>query len=472
MTQQMALLTQTLANQRAPTNTRQNQSGSSGNPRNDQECSVCSSTEHRARSCPVGDELVRDGKCIRSENGRLLLPNGNWLPRNIQGKNLKEKFEAYHNQNVSSRSTPRRDVTPPPVSNNIFEIFEETVSTGGSGAAAYHSAVETDSEDDSDRFEVLGVEAPKPKKKLRFDGVELPARKNKNPVKPTDAGTSGNTHSAPPVDTRKPTETSAPPTGPRNKTDLSRVLPNTPAPPQFQPQYRYQSPIEDPAIAKTVVNRALDIPISISQRELFAISSDVRRHIKDLTTSRKVVNDNNAVEVMQNDIIRGPTRICENCDEQVPLTVSRDSVPLRAIFPTINDKHTFECVPDTGSMVVSMRRNVWELIGIGLDDHRITMQSANRSHTETLGRLVNLKFTFGTIDVWLQVQVVEEAAYEILLGKPFFTLTSCVTHDFPDGSQHLTITDPNSDRVVTIPTFERNAKNYRKFSDTAKLGFR
>jgi hypothetical protein len=54
------------------------------------------------------------------------------------------------------------------------------------------------------------------------------------------------------------------------------------------PQYHYSTPAEDPAIVVKVVNHALDIPISITQRELLSIFPEVRKQYKELTTTRRV----------------------------------------------------------------------------------------------------------------------------------------------------------------------------------------
>jgi hypothetical protein len=83
------------------------------------------------------------------------------------------------------------------------------------------------------------------------------------------------------------------------------------------------------------------------------------------------------------------------------------------------------------------------------------MEAANSTVTETHGCLRNIRFTFNDIDIYLQVQVMPNAPYDILLGCPFYALTECITKDFANGDQHLTITDPNTRQCVTIPTQER-----------------
>jgi hypothetical protein len=57
-------------------------------------------------------------------------------------------------------------------------------------------------------------------------------------------------------------------------------------------------------------------------------------------------------------------------------------------------------------------------------------------------------------DIYLQVQVMPNAPYDILLSRLFYALTECITKDFTNGDQHLTITDPNTRQCVTIPTKE------------------
>lgn len=60
------------------------------------------------------------------------------------------------------------------------------------------------------------------------------------------------------------------------------------------------------------------------------------------------------------------------------------------------------------------------------------------------------------LDLWgpmfVQVQVTEHMNFEILLGCPFFTLTSCCTFDLPNGNQDILIMDPNLHREMQIPT--------------------
>ncbi|KAI6044152.1 hypothetical protein EDC04DRAFT_2561820, partial [Pisolithus marmoratus] len=56
------------------------------------------------------------------------------------------------------------------------------------------------------------------------------------------------------------------------------------------------------------------------------------------------------------------------------------------------------------------------------------------------------------IEAHLQIQVVDRAPFDLLLGCPFFCLLSSILRDFPDGEQSLEIRDPNSGCQLLIPT--------------------
>ena len=146
--------------------------------------------------------------------------------------------------------------------------------------------------------------------------------------------------------------------------------------------------------------------------------------------------------------------------------------PLSAVYPLISSHHKFENVLDSGSQINGIREDIWEAIGDPLLDAMMTMQSADNAQNDTLRKLRNVRFTFGDVDLYMQMQVVENAPYKVLLGKPFFALTACSTKHFPNGDEHITITNPNTGRSATILAVEHSVKNRRKLSDTGKLGWR
>jgi len=68
------------------------------------------------------------------------------------------------------------------------------------------------------------------------------------------------------------------------------------------------------------------------------------------------------------------------------------------------------------------------------------MQSANRTVERTLGLARNVPFSFGAITIYLQVHVIKDPAYKVLLGRPFDVLTGSIVVNSTDGGQTVTIT--------------------------------
>ena len=94
----------------------------------------------------------------------------------------------------------------------------------------------------------------------------------------------------------------------------------------------------------------------------------------------------------------------------------------------------------------------------------MTMESANGSCDRTMGLLPNLWVIIGECDVYLQVQIIESALFEMLLGCLFFTLAQASTWYFFSGDSHITLLDPNS-----VMNIEWDYSYYQPWSDNEWL---
>ena len=70
----------------------------------------------------------------------------------------------------------------------------------------------------------------------------------------------------------------------------------------------------------------------------------------------------------------------------------------------------------------------------------------------------NLKVTVGEFSYFLPCQVVEQAGFEVLLGRPFTVVAEAVTKDFRNGDQHITVHEPVTGAEQTIPTYARTRR--------------
>ena len=140
--------------------------------------------------------------------------------------------------------------------------------------------------------------------------------------------------------------------------------------------------------------------------------------------------------------------------------VAPESRQLRIVEPLINGKVKVECILDGGSMIVTMSEVVARQADLNWNpDIVIQVESANQSVDTSLGLAENVPFRIGGIIVYLQVHIIRNAAYDVLLGRPFDCITQLVVQNSRDGQQLITLTDPNDEaRRLTVPTQERKGR--------------
>ena len=140
--------------------------------------------------------------------------------------------------------------------------------------------------------------------------------------------------------------------------------------------------------------------------------------------------------------------------------VAPESRQLRVVEPLINGKVKVECILDGGSMIVTMSEVVARRADLNWNpDIVIQVESANQSIDTSLGLAENVPFRIGGIIVYLQVHIIRNAAYDVLLGRPFDCITQLVVQNSRDGQQLITLTDPNDEaRRLTVPTQERRGR--------------
>ncbi|GBE83178.1 hypothetical protein SCP_0502250 [Sparassis crispa] len=223
-------------------------------------------------------------------------------------------------------------------------------------------------------------------------------------------------------------------------------------------QYSYKMPVKDKVNVQDIFEHIQnEVHISLMHRELMALCPKICKLEKEEITAKRVVtmgsfeaaDGEEVAEALLVDVSNGSR----------PLVVADDSLPLRAIDALIEGKESVKCILEQGSQIITMRRDIWKYIGSVLQSEKtLNMESANMGINQMLRHLANIQFGFGEMDLYLPAHVLNDAPFEVLLGRPFFTLTACKTLDFTNGKQHITLRDPNMRQVVTLPTHEHRPR--------------
>ena len=225
-----------------------------------------------------------------------------------------------------------------------------------------------------------------------------------------------------------------------------------------QGQFRYSFPLEDETTSKRLLDQVLATTIPVPVQELIAVASKVHKQLKDLSMAKCIPVSTNTIQV--NELVgHDPGKIDRAFGDHVHqsddgLIVAHHSVLLQSLEAKIvRTGQSILEVLDSGSEIVIMPKWMWEDLSLPVwSNHVMTMSNANTSMESTLSVVENLCLDFSASEICLQVQVVPRANFDLLLGRPFHCLLSTSTEDFPDGSQTITLCDPNSEKAYELPT--------------------
>lgn len=439
----------TAANKPPPHNHSSQQAQSSNQPRT-RGCLFCSSLNHFINDCETLNEYIGAGKCIRNENHKVVLPDGRFLPRSIQGDNLKIRFDIWWTTHPASPATGANKIPTASVNMLSVAVFqnEETPTTR---KGAYIEDYVSDDEVANDAFATEG------RKGRKTVIVEVPRVQKAREVQST-------VHQQPPaVTVTPPSDPVAPASQPRTEGhSVSRI-------PAKDPQFHYSSPAEDSLISQRVFDKILDTSVTLTTRELCAVSLDARKRMKEFVTSKRYPNTTALVDlteaqaefaanpqsqfladVFHNESVRPTFREHRTMKG---IAVADASVPLRCVSVTLNDKVDIDATIDCASSIVAINKETWEKTGLSCSpDQAIKLRSAQNTLAMTKGMLGDLPVSIGSATIYLQVQVAPSLPCPMLLGLPFFKLSSAHLAFRPSGEAELLIQDPNTLAVLALPT--------------------
>jgi len=503
-------------------------------------CMFCSSMNHYVRNCPVASDYIQQGKIIRNNAGKLCLPDGRYIPRDIPGNDMRARVDNYRNTDGAhnrdrydrdNRDRPYRDNYGRPPQDNLERPYQENrdrfrdnrdrsrenrdrsrddrdryrddrdrnsrdpVSTHFLETSdEYVFSMDVSSHDNDPRYsqtsddeylaeqlQVAEANAASRREsralvlqgqKARFDGIEL-TRKHGPPNPPRRNPTPPAQSTQHPRGTRagdQPRNQSRDPPRDNNRDKPPHVVQRTqgpmkpvtmvPKPPAEDHKFRYQSAIESSIKTSDVVNRWMDSTFSLSGRELLGISPDARKQVKEMVVSKKV-----SANVFEDD--SADSYLSSLFEQSAPLSSldlekyeyspsAAASLPLRVIFPVFAPGVEPECILDSGAQIVVMRKDIWEKLHAPIASSKfMTIESASSGKTTSLGLVENHPVRIGPITVFLQIQVVDSAPFKVLLGRPFFDITSCKEISHQGGDHEIHLKDPKTGEDYMFPTRPR-----------------
>jgi hypothetical protein len=213
------------------------------------------------------------------------------------------------------------------------------------------------------------------------------------------------------------------------------------------PQFKYSSPLEAGVSSNNVVQKILSQQVSLTVAEAIALCPEVRKFFKEGTTTRRIPTVDAPTQAnMVSTFYLAP-------DEEEELVEGAHSLPLRTLQVSLNEEITAMAIIDSGCQIIIMRLDIWEKLGLPLlPDHIMVLELANGKSNAMKGMLPRVTFRVGEIRLPCPVQVIEEAPFEVLLGRPFTALAEANIQEFRNGEIHVKLKDPNTGLVQQFPT--------------------
>ena len=492
--------------------------GNYGSTSRNVNCNMCGG-EHYIRECSVVDEYIKQGKCRRNIDGKVVLSTGAYVPREIPGTLLQERIDEWHRRYPGQLATAtlvhtidKSCLYPPQptyqlTSSDRIAHLESELYALKSRRSNFVPTMRTRAQTRGTRVDISDDEDESsekaPEKETIPKVVAQPAAKEKNKVAVTRPSIP--VALRPAAVTIEDPEPEHPFRGAKDATyapPMSRkvVAPLPPVEKKSDPAYKVQPPIYKVNIATDVYSRSMDVPITVTQRELLSLSPEVRAQVREAITTKRIptaANPEMNVEVAnflriedsddEDEVPVFPTFAIPHSQHRVPpdgalvipdpieayvrslppgtspdpdrLVVACENSAVRSIFALVDNNRRKECILDSGCQVVTISKAVSHELAIAYDPtFRISMQSANGELDMSLGLARNVPFKIGPVTFYMQAHVIDSNAYDVLLGRPFDVLTESVIRNFANEDQTITIHDPNTGQHVTVPTLARGGQ--------------
>ena len=138
-------------------------------------------------------------------------------------------------------------------------------------------------------------------------------------------------------------------------------------------------PIKDEKTIKKVAEQALDSPVTLTTQEILSIAPDVRKHIKELITTKRTVNSSPATIANlgnsdDSTLYHAESFMASLRVRQDNIVVAKHTEELRAIDVLLEGKIRVEAVVDDRSQIIDIRKDKWEALGVPIrSDHQMVM---------------------------------------------------------------------------------------------------
>jgi hypothetical protein len=282
-------------------------------------CNRCREVGHYVINCERINRLIKEGKCQRSPEGRVILPGGAAILKNILGRWISDCIEEYHHQNpgqltsgILSSNTNQSQL--------LYDLVNPTMTVSVDASSKIQAMLLGLSREE--RIQSLEQEIFALWKKQVFDGVEITRPVTFTHAREVLPPSIDMVPDVPPTISnidREPSPPAIPVTQPVSSPihPFTNIIEASYVPPSMQnvgalPEktkstdkgekdvaYKTVTPSQNEKLAEEVYWRTMQIPfITLTTEELFALSPNYHQWVREAITPRRVVPGEDKAKVV------------------------------------------------------------------------------------------------------------------------------------------------------------------------------
>jgi len=409
-------------------------------------CVWCDTTEHTRADCFDLAVAIRDGLVKRNESGRLIdARTGNELPTMFGKGGMKVLFAAM------------LAAAPVPTSVVSAITLEPPLARLGHTDTIFRTTIDFET---GERMEEIIDVSVEPK---RARGHEKDTRNTRQrldyppPVTVEDVPDEAMTGMPPPVS--QPTPAATQPEPPTPETTKTK-------PPS---KFRLASDLSEQLPVDVGGGKMLDAPVQLTFREVLSVSNELAGYIHDQTRRKRIPLDTTQT--------KSSTAGTTSANHATVASVTQNewektyyALPSGRAVATIAEKTRVSALLDTGSEVNLIPKRIFDTLDYPIDtDIRWRISGYDQKTQDHLrgsgafGVLHDCPIEIGGITVRLHLFVVQDAAPDLLLGRPFERATRATYINEDDGSMVVILKSQDGRREVSFVAVKGQHERNREF---------
>ena len=190
---------------------------------------------------------------------------------------------------------------------------------------------------------------------------------------------------------------------------------------------------------KCVLEELLNNQMTVKLKDLLAISPLIRKEVESKIKGKRIEKLNDDTTNLQVNVATELNALHDVQYGPIESELKRYRSLSSPVCPVSINGHRLSAILDTGAEICVMPLRRFKQLGIPLGDAKSYMTNADGRSSEIIGVAHNVYVTIGRISIPVDLFVIQQANYELLLGTPYCSLGRVLLTYQADGKSVITV---------------------------------